>query len=96
MVKTHSDQISRLTYAVESLQSQIKQIDQRGRSGNNNASSRRRNRSITKTKKSKTASKKSKGKSPMKEVTTLISIDTMKLEVLSRKKFKCNVCGDNK
>jgi hypothetical protein len=62
VVKAHSDQISRLTYAVESLQSQIKQIDQRGRSGNNNASSRRRNRSITKTKKSKATSKKPTGK----------------------------------
>ena len=57
VVKAHSDQISRLTEIVESLQSQIKLIDQR-RSG----SSIRKNRSTTKTKKSKTTSKKSKGK----------------------------------
>ena len=37
-VKAHSDQISRLTYAVESLQSQIKQIDQRRKSGNKTSS----------------------------------------------------------
>ena len=38
VVKAHSDQISRLTYAVESLQSQIKQIDQRRKSGNKTSS----------------------------------------------------------
>jgi hypothetical protein len=67
VVKAHSDQISRLTNIVESLQSQIKQIDQKRTSGNYKASSRRRNRSITKTKKSKTTSKKSKGKSRMRK-----------------------------
>jgi hypothetical protein len=61
VVKAHSDQISRLTYAVESLQSQIKQIDQRRRSGNNKTI--RKNRSTTKTKKNKATSKKPKGKS---------------------------------
>jgi hypothetical protein len=63
VVKAHSDQISRLTNIVESLQSQIKIIDQKRTSGNNKASSGRRNRSTTKTKKSKAISKKSKGKS---------------------------------
>ena len=62
VVKAHSDQISRLTNIVESLQSQIKLIDQKRTSGDNKASSGRRNRSATKTKKSKTTSKKSKGK----------------------------------
>lgn len=38
VVKAHSDQISRLTYAVESLQFQIKQIDQRRKSGNKTSS----------------------------------------------------------
>jgi hypothetical protein len=47
VVKAHSDQISRLTYAVESLQSQIKQIDQRRKSGNK-TSSLGKNRSTTK------------------------------------------------
>ena len=63
VVKAHSDQISRLTNAVESLKSQIKQIDQRRRSS---SSSTPKNRSITKTKKSKTTSKKSKGKKSTK------------------------------
>ena len=63
VIKAHSDQISRLTNIVDSLQSQIKQIDQKRTSGNNKASSGRRNRSTTKTKKSKAISKKSKGKS---------------------------------
>ena len=63
VVKAHSDQISRLTEIVESLQSQIKIIDQKRTSGNNKARSGRRNRSTTKTKKSKAISKKSKGKS---------------------------------
>ena len=58
VVKAHSDQISRLTEIVESLQSQIKLIDQR-----QSGSSIRKNTSTTKTKKSKTTSKKSKGKS---------------------------------
>jgi hypothetical protein len=49
VVKAHSDQINRLTEIVESLQPQIKQIDQRRRSG----SSIRKNRSTTKTKKIK-------------------------------------------
>jgi hypothetical protein len=62
VVKTHSDQISRLTEIVESLQSQINQIDQRRASGNNKASSGRRNRSTAKTKKNKATSKKPKGK----------------------------------
>jgi hypothetical protein len=64
VVKVHSDQISRLTEIVESLQSQIKAIDQRRASGNNNKTSsiRRRNRSTTKTKKNKATSKKPKGK----------------------------------
>ena len=44
--KAHSDQISRLTNIVESLQSQIKQIDQRRTGG----SSIQKNRSTTKTK----------------------------------------------
>jgi hypothetical protein len=61
--KAHSDQISRLTNIVESLQSQIKQIDQRRTSG----SSKPKNRSTTKTKKSKTTSKKSKGKRALRE-----------------------------
>ena len=47
-IKADSDQISRLTNIVESLQSQIKQIDQ-GRSG----SSIRKNKSAAKTKKNK-------------------------------------------
>jgi hypothetical protein len=67
VVKTHSDQISRLTSIVESLQSQIKLMDLNRTSGNNKASSGRRNRSTTKTKKSKTTSKKSKGKSHMRK-----------------------------
>jgi hypothetical protein len=61
VMKTRSDQISRLTYAVESLQSQIKQIDQRRRSGNK-TSSMRKTRSITKTKRNKAIPKKTKGK----------------------------------
>ena len=60
VVKAHSDQISRLTNIVESLQSQIKQIDQK-RVSSKKTSSIRKNRSTTKTK-SKTTSKKSKGK----------------------------------
>jgi TRAP-type uncharacterized transport system substrate-binding protein len=60
VVKAHSDQISRLTNIVESLQSQIKQIDQK-RVSSKKTSSIRKNRSTTKTKKSKTASKKPKG-----------------------------------
>lgn len=55
VVKAHSDQISRLTEIVESLQSQIKQIDQGRGSGN-----------TTKTKKNKATSKKSKGKKSTK------------------------------
>ena len=35
VIKAHSDQISRLTNIVDSLQSQIKQIDQKRTSGNN-------------------------------------------------------------
>ena len=66
VVKAHSDQISRLTYAVESLQSQIKQIDQRPRSGNKTTSSMRKYRSAAKTKKIKTTSKKPKGKKSTK------------------------------
>ena len=66
VIKAHSDQISRLTNIVDSLQSQIKQIDQKRTSGNNKASSGRRNRSTTKTKKSKTTSKKSKEKKSTK------------------------------
>jgi glutamate racemase len=62
LLKSHSDQISRLTDMVESLQSQIKQINQRRVSGNK-TSSVRRNTSTTKTKKNKTTSKKLKGKS---------------------------------
>jgi hypothetical protein len=58
VVKAHSDQITRLTEIVESLQSQIKEINQRRGSG----SSIQKNRSTTKTKKSKTTSKKSRGK----------------------------------
>ena len=61
VVKAHSDQISRLTEIVESLQSQIKQIDL-GRTSGNKTRSIRKNKSTTKTKKSKTTSKKSKGK----------------------------------
>ena len=67
VVKSHSDQISRLTGMVESLQSQIKQIDQRRGSGNNKTSSLKRNRSTTKTKKNKTTSKKPKGRSNKKK-----------------------------
>ena len=62
VVKAHSDQISRLKDMVESLQTQIKRIDQRRGSGNK-TSSVGRNRSITKTKKNKATSKKPKGKS---------------------------------
>ena len=63
VVKAHSDQISRLTNIVESLQSQIKRIGQRPASGNK-SSSVRGSRSTTKTKKkNKATSKKSKGKS---------------------------------
>jgi hypothetical protein len=39
VVKAHSDQISRLTDMVESLQSQIKRIDQRQESDNKKTSS---------------------------------------------------------
>jgi hypothetical protein len=67
VVKAHSDQISRLTTIVESLQSQIKLMDLKRTSGNNKASSGRRNRSTAKTKKSKTTSKKSKGKRLMRK-----------------------------
>ena len=62
VVKAHSDQISRLTEIVESLQSQIKQIDQRQGTGNNKTTSIRKNRSAAKTKKNKGILKKSKGK----------------------------------
>ncbi len=62
LVKSHSDQISRLTDMVESLQSQIKRIDQR-RGSSNKTSSVKRNRTTTKTKKNKATSKKPKGKS---------------------------------
>jgi hypothetical protein len=62
VVKAHSDQISRLTEIAESLQSQIKQIEQKRGS----SSSIRKNRSTIKTKKSKTTSKKSKGKKSTK------------------------------
>ena len=67
VVKAHSDEITRLTEIVKSLQSQINQIDQKRTSGNNKASSIRRNRSTIKTKKSKAISKKSKGKSRMRK-----------------------------
>jgi hypothetical protein len=53
VVKAHSYQISRLTEIVESLQSQIMQIDQRRGSSNNKTSSIRNNRSATKTKRAK-------------------------------------------
>ena len=59
-VKAHSDQISRLTYVVESLQSQIKLMNQRRRSGNK-TSSLGKNRSTTK-KRNKAIPKKPKGK----------------------------------
>jgi hypothetical protein len=61
VVKAHSDQIGRLTDMVESLQSQIKRIDQRRGSGNK-TSWARRNRSTAKTKKNKATSKKLKEK----------------------------------
>jgi hypothetical protein len=57
VVKAHSDQIRRLTDTVESLQYQIKQIDQRLGSGNKTSPVRRN------TKKNKTTAKKPKGKS---------------------------------
>ncbi|MFL6322760.1 MAG: hypothetical protein ACJ705_02120 [Nitrososphaeraceae archaeon] len=63
VVKAHSDQISRLTDMVESLQSQIKRIDQRQESDNKKTSSVTRNKSTIKTKKNKATSKKPKGKS---------------------------------
>jgi hypothetical protein len=66
VVKAHSYQISRLTEIVESLQSQIMQIDQRRGSSNNKTSSIRKDRSATKTKKSKTTSKRPKGKKSTK------------------------------
>jgi hypothetical protein len=66
VVKVHSYQISRLTEIVDSLQSQIMQIDQRRGSSNNKTSSIRKNRSATKTKKSKTTSKRPKGKKSTK------------------------------
>ncbi|MFL6471927.1 MAG: hypothetical protein ACJ71H_13870 [Nitrososphaeraceae archaeon] len=62
LVKSHSDQISRLADMVESLQSQMKRIDQR-RGSSNKTSSVKRNRTTTKTKKNKATSKKPKGKS---------------------------------
>ena len=62
VVKAHSDQISRLTNMVESLQSQIKQIDQKRTSGNNKTSSIRKNKTGAKTKKNKGTSKKPKEK----------------------------------
>ena len=62
-MKAHSDQISRLTDMVESLQSQIKRIDQRQESDNKKTSSVTRNKSTIKTKKNKATSKKPKGKS---------------------------------
>jgi signal transduction protein with GAF and PtsI domain len=52
VVKAHSDQISRLTYAVESLQSQIKQIDQRRRS-----TTKKKNKAIPKKPKGKRSNK---------------------------------------
>jgi hypothetical protein len=57
LVKSHSDQISRLTDMVESLHSQIKQINHRRVSGNKTSSMRR------KIKKNKAIAKKLKGKS---------------------------------
>jgi hypothetical protein len=65
VVKAHSDQISRLTYAVESLQSQIKQIDQRRKSGNK-TSSLGKNRSTTK-KRNKTTAKNLKEREVIRE-----------------------------
>ncbi|MFL6369208.1 MAG: hypothetical protein ACJ72F_00050 [Nitrososphaeraceae archaeon] len=62
LVKSHSDQISRLADMVESLQSQMKRIDQR-RGSSNKTSSVKRNRTTTKRKKNKATSKKPKGKS---------------------------------
>jgi paraquat-inducible protein B len=62
LVKSHSDQISRLADMVESLQSQMKRIDQR-RGSSNRTSSVKRNRTTTKRKKNKATSKKPKGKS---------------------------------
>jgi hypothetical protein len=62
VVKAHSDEITRLTEIVESLQSQIKQIDQ----GLGSGSPIRQNRSTTKTKKSKITSKRPKGKKSTK------------------------------
>ena len=66
VVKAHSDQISRLTEIVESLQSQIRQIEQRRGSSNKTTSSMRKYRSAAKTKKIKTTSKKPKGKKSTK------------------------------
>ena len=66
-MKTRSYQISRLTYAVESLQSQIKQIDQRRRSGNK-TSSMRKTRSITKIKRNKAIPKKPKERGVIRKV----------------------------
>jgi hypothetical protein len=62
VVKAHSNQISRLTDMVESLQSQIMQLDNR-RASSRKTSSTRGSKSIKKTKKNKAAKKKPKGKS---------------------------------
>jgi hypothetical protein len=69
LVKAHSDQISRLTEIVESLQSQIKLIDHRRESSNNKTRSIRKNRSTAKTKKNKATAKKPKGKRSTKRKT---------------------------
>jgi hypothetical protein len=65
VVNAQSVQLSRLTDVVESLQSQIKQMDRRRVSGNKTSSVRKRNN--TKTKKNKATTKKTKGKSTMKK-----------------------------
>jgi hypothetical protein len=59
---THLHQISRLTDMVESLQSQIMQLDNR-RESSRKTSSARGSKSIKKTKKNKAIAKKPKGKS---------------------------------
>jgi hypothetical protein len=60
LVKEHSVQLSKLTDIVESLQSQIKQLEETRLSGRKTSSARR---SSMKTKKNKATAKKTKGRS---------------------------------
>ena len=65
LVKGHSIELHRLTDIVESLQSQIKQLEGTRLSSRKTISARRKN--SAKTKKDKAAAKKTKGKSSKKK-----------------------------